>query len=178
MHRHFACALAVVTLFASSAFAGMQMSFYAITPDDARKLTSAKIIALLESSDTLQMLDIDKAWHGIHFLLTGTGDPTTDVRSKAIFGGKAIGDDVGYGPARLLSADEVKKIAGALKNESVDKLRVRYDAKKMDALEVYPGIWSRDGIEALNYLLEYYVKLAAFYEKSASSGRAVLIVLS
>lgn len=154
------------------------MSFYAIPVDEARKLTSAKIAALLESPDTERTIDIDKAWHGIHFLLTGSADPTSDVRSKTLFGGKEIGDDLGYGPARLLLPDEVKKIAGTLKTESVEKLRARYDPNKMDALEIYPTIWSRDGIEALNYLLEHYVKLAVFYEKSAASGRAVLIVLS
>ena len=178
MRRNFFCAIVTALVLASSAFAGMRMSFYAIPPEDARQLTTAKILSLLENPDGQQALDIDKAWHGIHFLLTGTGEPTSDVRSKTIFGGIEIGDDLGYGPARLLSPDEVKKIAAVLRSQSVEKLRARYDAKKMDALEIYPGIWTRDGIEALNYLMEHYVKLAPFYNKSAVSGRAVLIVLS
>lgn len=154
------------------------MSFYAIPAADARELTNAKIQALLEHTDAPKMLDIDKAWHGLHFLLTGSGEPTNDIRSKAIFGGKEIGDDVGYGPARLLTANEVKTIARALKSETSEKLRARYDPKRMDALGIYPGIWVRDGTEALHYLLENYAALVAFYEKSAAAGHAILIVLS
>src|ERR1700722_3238791 len=53
-------------------------------------------------------LDVDKAWHGLHFLLTGTaweGAPPLDFIVK---GGRQIGDvDVGYGPARAFSSADV-----------------------------------------------------------------------
>lgn len=155
----------------------MVMAFYAIPAAEAGELTGAKIQALLEHNDPLRTLDIDKAWHGIHFLLVGRGEQTKDIRSLAIFGGKEIGDDIGYGPARLLTVNEVKTIARALKTETTEKLRARYDPKKMDALKIYPEIWVRDGAEALNFLLENYAALAAFYQKAASSNHAVLIAL-
>jgi hypothetical protein len=46
--------------------------------------------------------NLDKAWHGIHFLLTGTnwaGDPPLNF---LVAGGAQVGDiDTGYGPARF-----------------------------------------------------------------------------
>jgi hypothetical protein len=162
----------------SVATAGMRMSLYVLSADEARALTPAKVVALLEETSDSRTLDIDKAWHGIHYLLTGSGNPTRDVRSLAIFGGKEVGDDLGYGPARLLSPAEVKEIARVLKDESVEKLSSRYDPKKMEKLQIYPEIWVRDGKEAFDYLAKYYRKLAAFYEKAAASGSAMLLVIS
>jgi hypothetical protein len=60
-------------------------------------------------------LDVDKAWHAIHFLLTGSaweGDPPLNF---IVIGGSDVGDDLGYGPARGLSSDEVRNLAGALR---------------------------------------------------------------
>jgi hypothetical protein len=165
-------------LMASVAFGGMRMSFYVVPAEQARALTPRKVAALLEETNESRALDIDKAWHGIHFLLTGSAGPTRDIRSLVIFGGKEIGEDVGYGPARLLTPAQVKEVVRALKEESVEKLASRYDPKKMEKLEIYPQIWVSDGKEAFDYLAEYYRKLVAFYEKAAASGSAMVLVIS
>jgi Domain of unknown function (DUF1877) len=51
--------------------------------------------------------DLDKAWHGIHYLLTGTaweGEPPLDFLVR---GGRTVGTiEVGYSPARVLTAEE------------------------------------------------------------------------
>jgi hypothetical protein len=49
-------------------------------------------------------LGVDKAWHGIHVLLTGTAWEGSFPLNFTVSGGKEIGDvDVGYGPARARS---------------------------------------------------------------------------
>jgi hypothetical protein len=52
--------------------------------------------------------DVDKAWQGLHFLLTGSawnGEPPLNF---LVSGGREIGDvDVGYGPARGFTSTEV-----------------------------------------------------------------------
>src|SRR5437763_27473 len=89
-------------------------------------------------------LDIDKAWHGIHFLLTGTaweGSPPLDFLVR---GGRQVGDvDVGYGPARGFTSAEVQGLARALSAIAPDALLARYDHRAMNALDLYPG--GRDG---------------------------------
>lgn len=121
--------------------------------------------------------DVDKAWHGIHYLLNGNGDPGEGPLGQAIMGGKAIGDDLGYGPARILRPDQVRVIAGALIDESL--LRSRYAPQAMEAAGIYPvRIWVRDGDEALDYLVEHYRELVAFYRAAAARGDGVVLWLT
>src|SRR5208283_579544 len=43
-------------------------------------------------------LSIDKAWHGVHYLLCGRAVPGSDLASQVVMGGTDVGDDLGYGP--------------------------------------------------------------------------------
>jgi hypothetical protein len=122
---------------------------------------------------------LDKSWHGIHYLLTGSVDSNGSLASKVIMGGEDIGPDRGYGPAQLLEPGEVKAIAQLLEQTTPDVLRKRFKPKEMTQADVYPGeIWARDGEEALQYVLEYYKKLVAFYKLAAERGQAVILVIS
>src|SRR5689334_11060249 len=58
-------------------------------------------------------LDVDKAWHLIHFLLTGSADEGSGPLANAVIGGQLLGNvDVGgYGPAVYLSAAEVAEVS-------------------------------------------------------------------
>jgi hypothetical protein len=79
----------------------------------------------------------------------------------------------------LLKAVEVKAIAKLLEETTPEMLKARYKPKEMTRANVYPGvIWERDGDEALQYLLEYYAKLVAFYKRAAQQGQAVILVIS
>jgi len=89
------------------------------------------------------LVDVDKAWHCLHFLLTGTaweGEPPLDF---IVRGGIEVGDDAGYGPARAFGSGELRAIADALDKLPPDALVARFDAAKMDQLEIYPaGGWA------------------------------------
>lgn len=124
-------------------------------------------------------LNLDKAWHGIHFLLTGDAKPNGTLASKVIMGGEDIGPDQGYGPAQLLKPAEVKAIALLLEETTTNLLRKRFNPKAMARANIYPDvIWEREGEEALDYVLDYYKKLVAFYKLAASKGQAVIFVIS
>lgn len=130
-----------------------------------------------EVSDT--EVDLDKAWHGIHFLLTGSVEPNGTLASKVIMGGENIGPDRGYGPAQLLTPAEVKAIAQLLDQTTPEMLRKRFNPKEMTQSGVSPAIiWERDGDEALSFVLNYYKKLVSFYKLAAERGQAVIFVLS
>src|SRR5687767_190483 len=91
--------------------------------------------------DLGERISIDKAWHGLHFLLTGSAEPTTGDASLVVMGGAEIGDDGGYGPARYLEVNEVRRVSAALQALSVADLQGRYDAAAMEAMDIYPGGW-------------------------------------
>lgn len=124
--------------------------------------------------------DLDKAWHGIHFLLTGSdweGDPPLNF---LLCGGTVIGDvDVGYGPARAMRPAEVKAATEALAGISSDELRRRFDPARMMQEDIYPTIWDRDPAEddTLGYLIEYYGQLKAFLAEVTAKNLGLLIYM-
>jgi hypothetical protein len=121
-------------------------------------------------------LDIDKAWHAIQFLLTGQPWQGTPPLQNAVMGGTELGDeDVGYGPARGLTPDEVQAVSTALAAISGDLLWSRFDAKSFVAAEIYPEGWSSDGKE---YVLGHYDALRLFFADAARSGDAMILYLN
>ena len=159
-------------------------NFVAITSDDLDRLISDpdEIEELLYpdggSRNPENHLDIDKAWHGIHFLLTGESEECDDLLSQVVMGGTALGPDVGYGPARYLTPQQVSQLAGVLAKLPSTSLAARYAPAEMEEAGIYPDIWQRDGDEALEYLLHYYDKLVDFYHQGAAQGHAVLQYLN
>lgn len=132
---------------------------------------------LLESDDDDTSVDLDKAWHGLHWLLTTSvdtvpGDPLSDV----IFGGEGVGEDLGYGPPRLLRAARVQVVADALARVDRASLRARMDSEAMEAAEVYPMIWDEDDVFD-SYLGPAYDSLRDFYAAAAGANEAVIQTL-
>jgi hypothetical protein len=117
-------------------------------------------------------LDVDKAWHGIHYLLTGEAWGGEAPLATAVLGGTEIGENFGYGPTRYLAPDEVKTVAAALDSIPSGELAKRFSPEMLQTAEIYPhGPWAD---EALGYLLRYYDELVKFYKSAAHRGDAVL----
>jgi hypothetical protein len=131
-----------------------------------------------EGEENEKNIDVDKAWHGIHYLLAGdtwSGEPPL---ANVVLGGTEIGDDVGYGPARYLTADEVRAAADALKGITPEKLRERYVASELSKNEIYPEIWDDGDDDAIGYLATWYETLRDYYIDAASKGHAMIKYLS
>ena len=121
-------------------------------------------------------LDIDKSWHLIHFLLTGSAWEGTAPLADAVLGGVELGDeDVGYGPARFLIPDRVGEVAQALARIGGDELWRRFDPAAAAAAEIYPEGWSQDDRE---YVVGNYEDVVSFFRRAADAGNAVLIYLN
>ena len=124
--------------------------------------------------------DVDKAWHGIHYLLTGTADEGQPPWSFLVSGGRDVGDlDVGYGPARVFTAAETKAIYEALSSLTEDDLRSRFNPADMTAKEIYPEIWSRGSPdeETIGYLIEYFRLLRGFLQQAVDAAVGMVVVL-
>src|SRR5579863_7278044 len=93
---------------------------------------------------TRPTLDLEKAWHGVHYLLCGEADPGTTLLSQSVLGGTALGDDdegfSGYGPPRYFTASQVAELANALNDPGLEsEAAARFDPQRMSDLEIYPG---------------------------------------
>ena len=131
---------------------------------------------LLESDDDVASVDLDKAWHAIHWMLTGSADPTPAVASSVILGGEPVGEDIGYGPARILSPAGVGAVAAALRDLDASTLRARLHGPAMTEAGIYPMIWDEDDVFE-DYLGPSYERLRAFYLSADDAGEAVIQVL-
>src|SRR5215469_10595296 len=121
---------------------------------------------------------LDKAWHGVHYLLTKTpweGNPPLNV---LVSGGTPVGDvDVGYGPARVLTSTEVLSLNRSLEPIDHNYLRTRFDPEDMMAKEIYPRIWDRAPAEddTLGYCLQYFDVFKDFVRKAVTNNMGLVV---
>lgn len=133
------------------------------------------------SSTESTACDVDKAWHGIHYLLTGTawkGEPPLDF---LVCGGRAVGKiDVGYGPARVLTAEETRKTCEALRMVTDTDLRARFDPTDMMAKQIYPEIWDRseEDDHPLGYLIENIQTLRRFLDQAVARRLGLVVYVT
>lgn len=127
--------------------------------------------------------DIDKTWDAISFLLTGYG-PSDLSNAKpplswTIFGSNVLNEnqDLGYGPANYLTADQVILLNSELSKISSKDLEANYDASKMNELGLYPNSWEKLQDE-MDYIGNHFESLKKFYATAAINGQAVICYLS
>jgi hypothetical protein len=127
-------------------------------------------------------VNLDKAWHGLHFLFTGSASEGEEPGCYLVQGGTAIGnEDVGYGPARALRPAEVAKFAAFLRSQSEAELQRRFDPLRMTQLEIYPEIWEESESEedsAIDYLLGGFETLREFVDAASKAGDGLIIYLN
>ena len=122
-------------------------------------------------------LDVDKSWHGIHYLLTGDawgGEPPLDF---IVSGGESVGDvDLGYGPARAFDSEDVRDLARALAPITPEKLFERWDPAAIATAEIYAI--QPDDDEEREYIGAYYVQLKEFVAAAARDGLGMIVYLT
>ena len=123
-----------------------------------------------------EVLSLDKAWHGVHYLLTGAVEPTETPIGQAVLGGVEVGEDFsGYGPPRVFDQEQTTTIAHALDDPGLeDNARSRFDARRMTELGIYPFGWDA---ESLEWLLSALRDLRRFYAEAAAGKRAIVTCL-
>ena len=132
-----------------------------------------------------RLLDIDKAWSGILYLLTGkafaSGSPEDEVDSlnRIFFSAQFFDEDmdVGYGPAHYLTPEQVAGIHRKITSLTEADLKARYDTEAMnEEEELYPSLdWNE---EIFEYLYFHFQALQSFFATAASKGEAIVTYLN
>jgi len=115
---------------------------------------------------------LEKEWHTLHYLITGTLEPDGSALGDAILGGEEIGTNLGYGPARLIKPERVKEIAEALLAVDIDKKCKDLDESTQVASDIYGGISTEPMM--LQYYREFFRKLDNMYGSAAKHEQALL----
>lgn len=122
-------------------------------------------------------IDIDKAWHIVHFLLTGCVG-----RADSPLG--LIGDDLhpladidlGLGRPNIISASEVKSFADNADRLTDNDFLTRFVPEQMPTGDLYLGeVISRgDHEEMREYALENFQLMRAFVRQAADDREAII----
>jgi hypothetical protein len=157
---------------------GMTASLYSVSEQQVEDLRSdpAQSWKLLEAGDAA--VDLDKAWHGIHYLLTGTAwEGEDDPLGFLLYGGEPLGDEEEEDAVpRLFGTAEVRQVDAALSTLDAGQLRQRYDPQAMQELDIYPAIWG-EGEEALAYCLQHFDMLKDFVAQTVRQGRGMMLFI-
>jgi hypothetical protein len=138
-----------------------------------------------------EVIDLDKAWAGIDWLLSRleTSDATAHIAGSGFQLIRSVAPSIvgkggteepslqaGYGPAKLLSVEQVRKLSHYLLEVSTDSLRKAFDGPAMDDAKVYPQFWTREGSQIVeDYLLPHFEILKEFIGRAAEGNQAVLV---
>jgi hypothetical protein len=143
-----------------------------ITEVTSEPVQGAPILA----ADPDRSIDIEKAWHGLHFLLTGTADEGEEPTCYLVRGGEDLDDE---GHTRALRPEQVRRFADYLSALTPAELKRRYDPERMSKLAIYPDrIWMRPASASespLEWLLDCFSELREFMSRAAASGQGVII---
>ena len=135
-----------------------------------------------ENHNDKNLIDVDKSWEGLFFLLTGKSLATADEASPPLVWTLTPPNeidseqDMGYGPATYTTIEQTKEISSALNKISADELRAKYDGKLMMEMGIYPEGW--DNNESLEYLIENFNSIKDFYNRAAVDNQAVIIFIN
>lgn len=153
---------------------GMVWSGWAVTDEQYAELRTDEH-ALLGAwpDDGPGTAYLDKAWHGLQWLITGEPWGGEDPLGFTVFGG----DDVFAGHEtlmlRVVPSRTVREVHEALSAITDEQLGHRFDPVAMTAVDLYPEIWHEPDV-LTDYLLPYLTDLRAFYAYAAERGLVVL----
>ena len=132
-------------------------------------------------SGAIAELDVEKAWHGLHFLFTGTAWEGQAPAAFLVRGGSVLGEDADdEALPRVLTTPQVGEFATFLQGLSREQLSRRYDPARMTDLKIYPEIWDRPDETEQNrtYLLDAIVALREFVAAAHASGDQLVIMVT
>lgn len=147
------------------------------SPEKIRAFLYGKPEGIKDTTD----IRLDKAWHGIHFVLTGSDWGGDSPLNFLVSGGTPVGDeDLGYGPARAFTTGEVSRIHAALDVLPAEEFKRRIDLRALAEAGIYPDVWEReDEVDVyLEYLVSYYATLRSYVETLARDGLGMLVYIN
>jgi Domain of unknown function (DUF1877) len=129
-------------------------------------------------ADSRERVVLNKAWHAIHFALTGSRLGGEEPLNFLVSEGTPVGEvDVGFGPARVLTSQQVSQIAAALASIEPDEVARRVDLSKFDQQVIYPGNWQRNGV-GVDYVITNYRAMRNLIGRAAERGEGLVLYIN
>ena len=132
-----------------------------------------------DSADTHDiLLDIDKMWDVLHFVLTGVGTDHKDDNnplSQAVLGITAVEEISDY--LAYTEHDKLADIVAALEQFDMEEALESFDMAACKEAELYPDIWDYDEEEEeiKDELLHDFEQMKRFYKQVLEANGHVLV---
>ena len=130
------------------------------------------------NDNTEILLDVDKMWDALHFVLTGVSgsEPIkNDPLSEAVMGVYSV--DVAEEFIAYTEKSRIKDILFALDNFDIDKTIEKFSMSECKKANVYANIWDyeEESDEIKEELTDYFHQLKDFYKKISAAGGNVMV---
>ena len=126
------------------------------------------------------LLDIDKMWDVLHFVLTGVGtsNPSeNDPLSVAVLGVTPLENVAEY--IAYTEKTKVAEIYSALENFDMEETMAHFSMKACKNADLYPDIWDYDDEEEeiKEEICEYFQAMKDFYKKILELNGNVMVTI-
>ncbi|WP_176595123.1 MULTISPECIES: YfbM family protein [Sphingobium] len=124
-----------------------------------------------------RLVDFDKAWHALHFMLTGEIGSTDHPLNLLVAGDAELfgTDENGFGGFWLAEPDRVSVFASTLSQISDEEIAARYNPERMSAEQIYlSDVFEDEGAEALPYVLQGLPSLRRLVIQASQSGAYIV----
>lgn len=131
----------------------------------------------LEPIQARDSVELQQAWHILHFLFCGVADEGDWPAGFLLSGGEEVGADHGYGPARLLAPELSREVAAFLRTLSFAGLDAAYVTADIESAGLYWKAYKapNERQQQVQELWSLVEELNVFYEHTALEGDASLI---
>ena len=162
---------------------GMMACYQMAEAELIKVLQNKDVEELLEAIEELQeesaVVDIDKMWDGLHFLLTGVSasEPIEDnALSEAVVGKEVFSEEEDVDFIAYTMPENIAKIVEELEVFDISKAIENFEPRTFAEKEIYPDIWRGDEKEELQEELEEaFGQLKDFYNMALEQGKGVLV---
>ena len=126
------------------------------------------------------LLDIDKMWDALHFVLTGVSciEPIkNNPLSEAVVGVFSIDGIEEY--ISYIEKSRIKDIVFALDNFDIEKVLKTFSMKECKEAELYPDIWDyeEETDEIKEEIMDYFQNMKDFYKQVLEEDGNVLVTI-
>lgn len=133
-----------------------------------------------DETENENLIDIDKSWDGIIYLLTGQSSATAEHNLvRVLFSGQLIDEeqDLGCGPAHYLTPEQVAELNNEISTITIADLKQKFNPEKMTEQRVYPTIWDKR-YDAFDYVANGFSTLQSVFASATKNGEAIITFIN
>ena len=147
-------------------------------PEAAYEFVNPEDEATLQAAEPF-MIDLDKEWHGTHFLLTRSSEGANDPLSLILGSFEEVGPDIGYGPVQYIPSERIAAFHKALSALQDEEIVGRYDTDAMQQQNIYlADSYADEGEEGRQFLAERIQQLRDFARRGAEGSYHAFSVIT